>query len=84
MLMSAEPLTAARTEALRRVLGVAGSRASADDLLFLEAWEAQPYPLIGATLRAYQIRRANPALAAEIHAEMARGRPLTVHERAAL
>jgi hypothetical protein len=78
------PARAARTEALRRVLETADDHASAGDLLFLEAWEAQPYPLIGATLRAYQIRRANPALAAEIHAELSRGRPLTANERAAL
>jgi hypothetical protein len=35
-------------------------------------------------LRVAQIRRANPALAAEIRAELKRGRPLTGQERAAL
>ncbi|MCL2429940.1 MAG: hypothetical protein FWD12_11975, partial [Alphaproteobacteria bacterium] len=35
-------------------------------------------------LRIGQIRRANPALAAEIRAELDRGRPLSEAERAAL
>ena len=46
--------------------------AAAADLLFLEYWQTQRCPDIAASLRASQIRRANPALAAEIHAELTR------------
>jgi hypothetical protein len=42
----------------------------ADDLLFLEAWEIRPSGHLGVTLRASQIRRANPGLTAEIDAEL--------------
>lgn len=70
-----------RTEALRRVLGHVHDTAAAADLLFLETWEAEPSRQIGTALRASQIRRANPALAAEIRAELRSGRPLTETER---
>lgn len=60
-----------RTEALRRALRECAA-ASAADLLFLEAWEAEPVPGAGAALRVGQIRRANPTLAAEIRDELAR------------
>jgi hypothetical protein len=40
------------------------------DLLFLEAWEMHRPPNLGATLRASQIRRANPGLVAEIEREL--------------
>jgi hypothetical protein len=40
------------------------------DLLFLEAWEMHRPSNLGATLRANQIRRANPALIAEIEREL--------------
>ncbi len=73
-----------RTEALRRVLGRVRDMTAAADLLFLEAWEAEPSRQIGTALRASQIRRANPGLAAEIRAELSCGRPLTEAERAAL
>ena len=43
----------------------------AAELLFLEAWEAAPTPGLGTALRVGQIRRANPALAAAIRAELA-------------
>ena len=44
--------TAPRTAALRRVLLVRPlGRDTADDLLFLEAWEARPTPDIAAVLR---------------------------------
>jgi hypothetical protein len=59
-----------RTEALRRALQHVQDEASAADLLFLEYWQAQRIPDIAASLRASQIRRANPVLAAEIHAEL--------------
>jgi hypothetical protein len=58
------------TRAVRKALQEANNSGKEDDLLFLEAWEMRPQPLLGATLRASQIRRANPALAAEIDAEL--------------
>ena len=62
------------TQAVRKALENANNSATAADLLFLEAWEMQPTALLGATLRASQIRRANPKLAAEIDAEL-KGHP---------
>ena len=41
-----------------------------DDLLFLEDWEMRRPKNLGATLRASQIRRANPALVAAIEREL--------------
>ncbi len=64
-----------RTDALRRALAECGD-ACAADLAFLEAWEADPLPGPGAALRIAQIRRANPALAAAIRAELA-ARPVS-------
>jgi len=61
-----------RTEALRRALQQVDDEAAAADLLFLEDWQTQRHPGIAACLRASQIRRANPALAAAIHAELTR------------
>jgi hypothetical protein len=72
-----------RTEAVRRTLHARGG-ALAADLVFLEVWESQTPADIAATLRAAQIRRANRRLAAEIRAELRRGRPLSETERAAL
>ncbi len=40
------------------------------DLLFLEAWEIRRPSDLAATLRASQIRRANPGLVAEIEREL--------------
>ena len=74
----------ARTEAVRRALRATGDRLAAADFLFLEVWEARGRPDIAATLRAAQIRRANPRLAEEIRAELTCGRPLSENERAAL
>lgn len=74
----------ARTHALRRVLHSTRDAVAAADLLFLEAWEMRPAPGTAVALRIGQIRRANPELAAEIRAEIDRGRPLTPRERAAL
>jgi hypothetical protein len=45
------------------------------DLLFLEAWEMLRPKDLGATLRASQIRRANPGLVAEIERELKAPRP---------
>ncbi|HTR15830.1 MAG TPA: hypothetical protein VMI52_02195 [Acetobacteraceae bacterium] len=59
-----------QTAALRRALGGVHDRALAADLLFLEAWEMAPQPDVGIALKVGQIRRANPALAAEIRAEL--------------
>ena len=61
-----------RTEALRRALRQIHDEGAAADLLFLEHWQTQSKPDIAASLRASQIRRANPVLAAEIHAELTR------------
>jgi hypothetical protein len=60
------PYTLAVREALQ---GVNNSAVEAD-LLFLEAWEMHPSSHLGVTLRASQIRRANPRLAAAIDAEL--------------
>jgi hypothetical protein len=73
-----------RTAAVRRELSRLRDEACAGDLLFLEEWEVDPLPGAGPALRAGQIRRANPELAAEIRAELTRGRPLTPAERSAL
>jgi hypothetical protein len=73
-----------RTMAVRRALMQRGDCNSTADLLFLEEWEVQPRREVAVTLRAHQIRRANPTLAAEIRAELQRGRPLTKPERDAL
>ena len=59
-----------RTQAVRRALSGASDEASVSDLLFLEAWEMQASAGIASTLRAAQIRRANPLLAEEIRAEL--------------
>jgi len=72
----------ARTEAVRRALSTNQDAVTVSDLLFLEAWEAAPMADVAATLRAGQIRRANPALAAEIRAELSGKRPLSEAERA--
>jgi hypothetical protein len=62
-----------RTEAVRRALQQVDDEAAAADLLFLEHWETQRTLDIAATLRASQIRRANPGLAAAIHEELTAG-----------
>ncbi len=58
------------TQALRQALQNIRDSGAAADLLFLEAWEIRPSSNLGVTLRASQIRRANPALAAAIGAEL--------------
>jgi hypothetical protein len=69
-LVQKPPYTFAVRQALQ---GVNDSQLEAD-LLFLEAWEMQPSPNLGVTLKANQIRRANPKLAAAIDAELRAGR----------
>jgi len=64
------PLTQAVSLALRDIHDP-GARS---DLLFLEAWEMQRPANLGATLRASQIRRANPDLAAAIERELKAGK----------
>ncbi|MGE0224520.1 MAG: hypothetical protein AB7F35_17735 [Acetobacteraceae bacterium] len=61
-----------RTEAARRALINLKNAGAVDDLRFLETWEAGPSFSPGVMLRAAQIRRANPVLAAEIGAELRR------------
>jgi hypothetical protein len=63
------PLTRAVSLALRDIHDP-GARS---DLLFLEAWEVHRPTNLGATLRASQIRRANPDLAAAIERELKAG-----------
>ena len=58
------------TQAARRALRSLHDPKAAADLLFLEAWEMNAPRTLAATLRAGQIRRANPALVAEIEAEL--------------
>ncbi len=58
------------TEAVRRALDGVKDARLAEDLLFLEAWEIRPSANLGLTLKASQIRRANPALTAEIEGEL--------------
>ena len=67
----------ARTDAVRRALRKVRDANSAADLIFLERWELSAIPGVAAALRASQLRRANPGLAAEIRAELksGKGRP---------
>ena len=58
------------TEAVRKALQSVHDAVTEADLLFLEAWEIKPVAHLGTTLRASQIRRANPALTAAINAEL--------------
>jgi hypothetical protein len=61
-----QPFTLAVRQALQNV----SNSQFVEDLLFLEAWEMRPSSHLGMTLRAGQIRRANPGLAAAIDAEL--------------
>ena len=73
-----------RTVAVRRAMDAMHDDSATDDLLFLEDFETRGVPSVAAALRASQIRRANPLLAAELRAELKRGRPLTPVERGVL
>jgi len=66
---------------VRRALRAAPDDAAVRDLLFLEAWEMYSPPDIASTLRAGQIRRANPRLADEIRAELRTARKPPVSSR---
>ncbi len=59
-----------RTEAVRRALAALHDSGAAADLMFLEHWVAHPNRDLAATLRAGQIRRANPSLADAILQEL--------------
>ena len=61
------------TKVLRDVLRQTDDARLAEDLIYLESWEHAPQPGSVAALRVAQLRRANPALAAAIRAEL-RGR----------
>jgi hypothetical protein len=61
-----EPLTLAVSLALQETR----DPRMRSDLLFLEAWEMQRPADLGATLRASQIRRANPDLVEAIEQEL--------------
>lgn len=65
------PCRAPYTQALQRVLRNVPDAGFVADLLFLEAWEMQAIPTLGAMLRVRQLIRANPGLADEIIAELA-------------
>ena len=58
------------TRAVSLALRDAQDPAARSDLLFLEAWQMHPPANLGATLRASQIRRANPGLSAAIEREL--------------
>ena len=62
------------TEAVQRALAYVRDPTMLDDLLFLERWEMAPQPGAAAALRVSQIRRANPALAEAVRAEIAAAR----------
>jgi hypothetical protein len=61
-----QPVTRAVSLALRD----ARDPRARSDLLFLEAWEIHRPASLAATLRAYQIRRANPDLVEAIEQEL--------------
>ena len=60
------------TMAVRQALTQMRDHTARADLLFLERWEMAPVAGAAAALRVAQIRRANPALAAAVRAEVAR------------
>jgi hypothetical protein len=70
MTQATEAVLPPYTRAVRRALRDVRDAVVAADLLFLEAWEMNRTRDLGITLRAAQIRRANPGLVAEIDAEL--------------
>lgn len=68
-LVSDQPLTVA----VRQALGGVRDGSAMSDWLFLERWELAPSPGAASALRVTQIRRANPALAAAVRAELSAG-----------
>ena len=69
-MLTSQPMRQPFTLAVRQALQSDNGSRLEEDLLFLEAWEMRPSSHLGMTLRASQIRRANPALAAAIDAEL--------------
>ncbi len=63
---------AAGTYAAGRALQRPTDDCVVDDWRFMENWQRQASPSLGAMLRAGQIRRANPVLVAAIEAEVNR------------
>ncbi len=59
-----------QTQAVRRALENTRDSSVMADLMFLECWETNAMPGAAAALRVTQIRRANPLLAAAVHAEI--------------
>ena len=70
-MMPPVPTDFALTSVVRDMLSEPMTPSALEDLLFLEAWERNPLPGLGAVRRAGQIRRANPAIAAAIRSELA-------------
>jgi hypothetical protein len=60
-----------RTEAVRQALARTRDGRAVADLLFLETWVERRSGDLAATLRAAQIRRANPELTAAVQQELA-------------
>ena len=79
--MTQNLVASVQTEALRRVLAQPLPSSAVADYLFLEAWERNPSDKPGIALRVGQIRRANPALAAAIRAEISGVRPIGLTNR---
>ncbi len=73
MLIESTMVQRPRTQAVVRALHTQHAARALDDLLFFEAWERNPSNELGTLLRAAQIRRANPGLAAAIQAELKAG-----------
>ena len=66
------PGALACTETIARALAGTHSHTASEDYLFLEAWERAASLNLASLLRAAQIRRANPELAAALRAELSR------------
>lgn len=71
MVFDSGTATFPRTEAVRQALARVHDGRAVADLLFLETWIEHRTGDLAATLRAGQIRRANPELEAAIQQELA-------------
>ena len=74
MLSVSPSITPPYTQTVRSALLAIDDPRFTADLLFLEAWEMAPSTHLGAVLRASQIRRANPVLAAALAEELRQAR----------
>ena len=61
-------------EAVRRIFPGVNNSPEQSDLLFLATWERRHPANLGAVLRAGQIRRANPELAAAVNKALKRAK----------